>query len=146
MRRRAEDSYSQINGQGSFHKGKSPYITPFVSPQNILFALQAYVRDLEEPLKQRDESNLTSSEWIGSLKEISQYEEAEANSVQHIADLEARLLRADESVLDIQQAVERLEREAAHRCEEVESSSLDSHPSRRTARVGGTIQKKGRDV
>ena len=140
MRRGAEDSYSQINGEGSFHKGKSPCITPFVSLHNILFALQAYVRDLEERLKQHDESNLTSSEWIGSLKkEISQYEEAEANSVQHIADLEARLLRADESVLDLQQAVERLEREAAHRREEVESSSLDSHPSQTTARVGGTI-------
>ena len=94
--------YSQINGEGSFYKGKSPYITPFVSPHNILFALQAYVRDLEEQFDQHDESNLTSSKWIGSLKkEISQYEHAEANFVQHIADLEARLLRADISILDL---------------------------------------------
>ena len=111
MRQGAESSYSKINRGGSFHKGKSPYITPFVSPHNILFTLQAYVRDLEERLKQHDKSNLTSSEWISSLKkEIFQYKEAEANSMQHITDPEARLLRADESVLDLQQAVERLER------------------------------------
>ena len=82
---------------------------------------QAYVRDLEERLKQYDESDLTSSESIGSLKrEIIQYKEAETYSAQYIADLESRLLRADESVLDLQQAVERLEKEAARRREEVE--------------------------
>ena len=86
-----------------------------------MFFLQAYVRDLEERLKQYDESSLTSSESIGSLKrEIIQYKEAETHSAQYIADLEARLLRADESVLDLQQAVERLEKEAARRREEVE--------------------------
>ena len=83
--------------------------------------LQAYVRDLEERLKQYDESNLSSSESIGSLKrEIAQYKDAETHSTQYIADLEARLLRADESVLDLQQAVERLEKEADRRREEVE--------------------------
>ena len=81
MRRGAEGSYSQINGEGSFHRGKPPYITPFVSPHNIIFALQAYVRDLGEQLKKHNESNLTCSESIGSLKkEISQYKEAETNS------------------------------------------------------------------
>ena len=79
-------------------------------------------------MKQHDESNLTSSESIGSLKkEIPQYKEAEANFAQYIADLKACLLRADESVLDFQQAVERLERETA-RCREkveVRTKSLD---------------------
>ena len=84
--------------------------------------LQAYVRDLEERLKQYDESNLSSSESIGSLKrEITQYKDAETHSTQYIADLEARLLRADESILDLQQTVERLEKEAERRREEVES-------------------------
>ena len=82
---------------------------------------QAYVRDLEERLKQYDESNLSSSESIGSLKrEIAQYKDAESHSAQYITDLEARLLRADESILDLQQAVERLEKEAERRREEVE--------------------------
>ena len=98
---------------------KSCYLYPLltVSP----FILQAYVRDLEERLKQYDESNLSSSESIGSLKrEISQYKDAETHSAQYIADLEARLLRADESVLDLRQTVERLEKEAERRREEVE--------------------------
>ena len=72
-------------------------------------------------MKQHGESNLSSSESIGSLKrEIAQYKDAESHSAQYIADLEARLLRADESVLDLQQAVERLEKEAERRREEVE--------------------------
>ena len=93
---------------------------PLVSlPSQYLF--QAYVRDLEERLKQYDESTLTSSESIGSLKrEIAQYKETEIHSGKYVADLEARLSRADESVLDLQQAVERLEREAARRGDEVE--------------------------
>ncbi|KAF9780579.1 kinesin-domain-containing protein [Thelephora terrestris] len=77
--------------------------------------------DLEERLKQYDESSLTSSESMGSLKrEITQYKEAETHSAQYIADLESRLLRADESILDLQQAVEHLEKEAGRRREEVE--------------------------
>ena len=76
---------------------------------------------MEERLKQYDESTLSSSESIGSLKrEIAQYKETEIHSTQYIADLEARLLRADESVLDLQQAVERVEKDAARRREEVE--------------------------
>ena len=92
-----------------------------IFPHNPTFTFQAYVRDLEERLKQYDESSLTSSESIGSLKrEITQYKEAESHSAQYIADLESRLLRADESVLDLQQAVERLEKEAGRRSDEVE--------------------------
>ena len=91
------------------------------SPHCTYLIFQAYVRDLEERLKQYDESNLSSSESIGSLKrEITQYKEAENHSSQYIADLEARLLRADESILDLQQALERLEKEAERRREEVE--------------------------
>lgn len=87
----------------------------------IALFLQAYVRDLEERLKQYDESTLSSSESIGSLKrEIAHYKETETHSSQYIADLEARLLRADESVLDLQRAVERLEKDAERRREEVE--------------------------
>jgi len=87
----------------------------------VFSILQAYVRDLEERLRQYDESNLSSSESIGSLKrEISQYKDTETHSARYITDLEARLLRADESVLDLQQAVERLEKEAERRREEVE--------------------------
>ena len=58
---------------------------------------------------------------MGSLKkEIVQYKEAEAHSAQYIADLESRLLRADESILDLQQTLEGLEKEATRRREEVE--------------------------
>ena len=84
--------------------------------------LQACVRVLEERLKQYDESNLSSYESIGSLKiEIARYKDAETHSTQYIADLEARLLLADESILGLQQAVERPEKEAEHRRGEVES-------------------------
>ena len=76
---------------------------------------------MEEQLKQYDESNLSSSESIGSLKrEIAQYKDAESHSARYIADLEARLLCADESILDLQQVVERLENAAERRREEVE--------------------------
>ena len=84
---------------------------------------------MEERLKQYDESSLSNSESIGSLKrEIAHYKDAESHSSQYIADLEARLLHADESVLDLQQAVERLEQAAERRREEVEvlQSSLTS--------------------
>ena len=78
--------------------------------------LQAYVRIVEERLKQYDESNLSSYESSGSLKmEIAQCKDAETHSTQHIADLEARLLLVDESILDIQQAVERLEEAESRR-------------------------------
>ena len=99
---------------------KSCYMSALLTVFSLI--LQAYVRDLEERLKQYDESNLSSSESIGSLKrEIAQYKDAETHSTQYIADLEARLLRADESILDLQRAVERLEKEAERRREEVES-------------------------
>ena len=86
----------------------------------FFLSLQAYIRDLEERLRQYDESSLTSSGSIGSLKrEIIQYKGAENHSTQYIADLGARLLRACESVLDLRQAVEHLEKGAARRREEV---------------------------
>jgi hypothetical protein len=75
--------------------------------------LQAYVRDLEEWLKQYNESNVSSSESIGSLKrETAQYKDAGTHSGWYIVNLEARLLWVDESILALQRAVERLEKGA----------------------------------
>ena len=78
--------------------------------------LQAHVRILEERLKQYDESNLSSYESSGSLKmEIARRKNAETHSTQYIVDLEVRLLLVEESILDLQQAVERLEEAESHR-------------------------------
>lgn len=76
-----------------------------------------------------DESSITSSGSISDLKrEITKYKDNEAYSTQYIADLEARLGRADESVLSLREAVERLEKESERRREEVVTlqSQLDS--------------------
>jgi len=65
---------------------------------------------------------MSSSESLSDLKrEVSRYKEAESHSTSYIADLEARLARSDESVLTLQQTIERLESECERRIEEVEA-------------------------
>ncbi|KAG1891461.1 kinesin-domain-containing protein [Suillus subluteus] len=67
---------------------------------------EAYVRDLEEKMKCCDETSMSSSESLTDLKrEVS-------------PDLEARLARSDESVLTLQQTIERLESDCERRREE----------------------------
>jgi predicted RNase H-like nuclease (RuvC/YqgF family) len=53
-------------------------------------------------------------------REVARYKDTESYSGKYIADLEARLARADESVLTLQQTVENLEEESDRRREEVE--------------------------
>ena len=83
-----EEPCSEIDGEGSFHRGM-PLFLPLGFPLIEFPPLpQAYVRDLEEQLKQDDESTLTSKS-IGFLKrEITHYKDAETHSAQSIADLE----------------------------------------------------------
>ncbi|KAJ6531244.1 hypothetical protein B0H19DRAFT_966715 [Mycena capillaripes] len=81
---------------------------------------EAYVRDLEEKMKTYDETSITSSESLTDLKrEVTRYRDVESHSAKYIADLEARLARTDESVLGLQQTVERLEGECERRRGEV---------------------------
>lgn len=54
-------------------------------------------------------------------REIARFKEAESSSAQYIADIEARLGRSDESVLNLQRTVERLENECERRQDEVKS-------------------------
>ena len=89
---------------------------------------QAYIRDLEEKVKNHEESSLSSSESVSDLKrEIARQKEVEEHSTQYIADLEARLSRSDESILTLRAAVEKLEKDCDGRREEVEilQSRLD---------------------
>ena len=53
-------------------------------------------------------------------REVARYKDTESYSGKYIADLEARLVRADESVIALQQMVEKLETESHRRREEVE--------------------------
>ena len=63
---------------------KPRYLSALLTVFSLI--LQAYVRDLGEWLKQYDESNLSSSKSIGSLKkEIAQYKDAETHSTQYIS-------------------------------------------------------------
>lgn len=52
-------------------------------------------------------------------REVIKYKDAESYSGKYIADLEARLARSDESVLGLQQTVEKLEADCERRREEV---------------------------
>ena len=54
-------------------------------------------------------------------RELARFREVEIQSSKYIADLEARLSRADESVLSLQQAVEVSEKECERRQEQVET-------------------------
>ncbi|KAJ2927744.1 hypothetical protein H1R20_g9347, partial [Candolleomyces eurysporus] len=83
---------------------------------------EAYIRDLEEKMKSYDETTMSSSESMSDLrKEVHRYKEAEAYSGKYIADLEARLAKCDESIITLQQSVEKLEHECERRQQEVES-------------------------
>ena len=74
--------------------------------------IQAYIRDLEDKVKNYDESSVTSSGSISDLRrELAKYRDTESHSTQYIADLEARLARADESVLTLRDTVEQLEQD-----------------------------------
>jgi chromosome segregation ATPase len=84
---------------------------------------------LEEKIKSYDENSITSSESMTDLKrEVTKYKDAESYSGKYIVDLEARLARSDESVLGLQQTVERLETDCERRRDEVEmlQSRLDT--------------------
>jgi kinesin family protein 4/21/27 len=79
------------------------------------------VRDLEEKVRQFDETNISSSESMTDLKrELAKYRDIESHSAKYVADLEARLARSDESIIALQQTVESLEKECARRRAEVE--------------------------
>jgi len=54
-------------------------------------------------------------------RELSKYRDAETHSSKYIAELESRLTRSDESILSLQQTVEKLEKECDWRREEVAS-------------------------
>ena len=91
--------------------------------------LQAYVHDLEERVRQYDESQLSSSGSITDLKrELARVRDVESASSLYIAELESRLAKADESVLALRAKVEELEHECERRREQVEAlqSRLDS--------------------
>ncbi|KIY61669.1 kinesin [Cylindrobasidium torrendii FP15055 ss-10] len=82
---------------------------------------EAYVRDLEEKMKSYDESSITSSESLTDLKrEVARFRGSESHSAKYIAELEARLGRADQNVLQLQQTVDRLEKDVERRRDEVE--------------------------
>lgn len=53
-------------------------------------------------------------------REVARFRDSESHSGKYISDLEARLARSDESVLSLQQTVERLEKEVDQRRDEVE--------------------------
>lgn len=73
-------------------------------------------------MKSYDETSISSSESMTDLKrEVIRYKDSESHSTKYIADLEARLTRSDESVLALQQTVERLEKECDRRRDEVET-------------------------
>ena len=54
-------------------------------------------------------------------RELSKYRDTETHSSKYIAELESRLTRSDESILSLQQTVEKLEKECDWRREEVSS-------------------------
>jgi kinesin family protein 4/21/27 len=75
-----------------------------------------------------DETSISSSESMTDLKrEVARFRDTESHSGKYIADLEARLTRSDESVLILQQTVEKLETECDRRRDEAEllQSRLD---------------------
>ena len=53
-------------------------------------------------------------------REVLKFRDTESHSAKYIADLEARLGRSDESVLELQQTIEKLEKESERRMNEVE--------------------------
>jgi chromosome segregation ATPase len=72
-------------------------------------------------MKLCDETSVTSSESLSDLRrEVSKFKDAEGYSTKYITDLEARLGRSDESILELQRTVERLEQECERRKEEAE--------------------------
>ena len=64
--------------------------------------------NLEEKLKVYEESSLTSTESMTDLKcEVAWFKDLETYS----ADIEVQLVQSDESVINLQQTVERLEKD-----------------------------------
>ncbi|KAI0780599.1 kinesin [Trametes elegans] len=83
---------------------------------------RAYVHDLEEKVRQYDESQVSSSGSITDLKrELTRYRDTESQTTAYIAELEARLSKADESVLALRATVESLEQECDKRRQQVEA-------------------------
>ncbi|PIL24290.1 hypothetical protein GSI_14043 [Ganoderma sinense ZZ0214-1] len=81
---------------------------------------RAYVHDLEEKVRQYDESQMSSSGSITDLKrELARYKDTESHSSAYIADLEQRLAKSDESVLSLRDTVEKLEHECEKRRDQV---------------------------
>ena len=73
-------------------------------------------------MKSYDETSVSSSESLSDLKrEVVRYKEVEAQSITYITELEARLARSDESILSLQQTVQRLEGECERRRTEAET-------------------------
>ena len=80
-------------------------------------------------MKSYDESSINSSASMGDLKrEVTRFRDVESYSTKYITDLEARLAKSDESILSLQQTVERLERECESRRDAAEAlqSRLDT--------------------
>jgi len=83
--------------------------------------LQSYIRDLEAKLKTIDENKESANISTADLKkEIARLLDVEAYSVQHIAELEARLSKSGENVLALRASVEQLEGDLASRQAQVE--------------------------
>ena len=73
-------------------------------------------------MKSYDETSVSSSESLSDLKrEVVRCKEVEAQSITYITELEARLARSDESILSLQQTVQRLEGECERRRTEAET-------------------------
>ncbi len=88
----------------------------------LLTIPQAYIRDLEEKVRQYDESQVSSSGSITDLRrELAKVKDTESQSAAYIADLEARLAKSDESVLALRETVEKLERECEKRRDQVKA-------------------------
>ena len=88
----------------------------------MLTVKQAYVHDLEEKVRQYDETQVSSSGSITDLKrELARYKDGESHSAAYIADLESRLSKSDESVLSLRATVEKLERECDKRRSQAEA-------------------------
>ncbi len=72
-------------------------------------------------MKSYDETSISSSESMTDLKrEVARIRDTESHSAKYIADLEARLARSDESILALQQTVEKYEKEVERRRDEAE--------------------------
>ena len=67
---------------------------------------EAYIQDLEEKIKGFCTNSLSTSESLSALqKDLAKYKELECTNATHIADLEARLTKSEENVLELRRAV-----------------------------------------